>query len=73
MYSCLPPLLQIALRRMVFLVLKELAKVSEDVIIAIAILVKDITNSQIDIYRANAIRVISRIIDVRHLLLGFIL
>jgi coatomer subunit gamma len=47
---------------MVYLVLKDLAAVSEDVIIAIAILTKDIA-SNVDVYRANAIRVISRIID----------
>jgi len=50
---------------MVYLVLKELAKMSEDVIIAIAILTKDITTAATEIYRANAIRVISRITDVR--------
>lgn len=51
-----------SLRRMVYLVLKELSKLSEDVIIAVAILTKDITSSN-PVFRANAIRVISRIID----------
>lgn len=47
---------------MVYIVLKELSKISEDVIIAVSILTKDITSSN-PVFRANAIRVISRIID----------
>lgn len=47
---------------MVYLVLKDLAAVSDDVIIAIAILTKDIA-SNVDVFRSNAIRVISRITD----------
>jgi coatomer protein complex subunit gamma len=47
---------------MVYLVLKELAKLSEDLIIAIAILTKD-ASAPSEMYRANSIRVISRIID----------
>lgn len=47
---------------MVHLVIKELSKLSEDTIIAVAILTKDITND-CNISKANAIRAISRIID----------
>ncbi len=49
---------------MVYLVLKELTAVAQDVIIAISILVKDM-NSEQDIQKANAIRVLCRITDVR--------
>eukprot|EP01130_Rhizamoeba_saxonica_P002326 TRINITY_DN12152_c0_g1_i1.p1 TRINITY_DN12152_c0_g1~~TRINITY_DN12152_c0_g1_i1.p1 ORF type:complete len:860 (+),score=186.03 TRINITY_DN12152_c0_g1_i1:42-2621(+) len=52
----------VALRRMMYLLLKELIPIAEDTIIAYAILIKDV-NSSVDAYRANAIRVISGIID----------
>jgi len=52
----------IPLRRMVFLVLKELMTMSDDVIIVMSSLTKDI-NSKTDIYRANAIRVLCGITD----------
>lgn len=60
----LTPSPQLSLRRMVYLVLKELTAVAQDVIIAISILVKDM-NSEQDIQKANAIRVLCRITDVR--------
>lgn len=52
----------IPLRRMVYLVLKELMQHSEHVIIVVQSLTKDM-NSRVDIYRANAIRVLCRITD----------
>lgn len=47
---------------MVYVVLKELAKISDDVLIAIAILSKDMV-SDLETFRANSIRVISRVVD----------
>jgi len=52
----------VALRRMVHLLLKELAPKAEDTIIAFATLIKDV-NSDVELNRANAIRVISGIMD----------
>ncbi|PRP84210.1 hypothetical protein PROFUN_08410 [Planoprotostelium fungivorum] len=52
----------IPLRRMVYLVLKALIPMSDDVIIVIASLTKDI-NSKNDLYKANAIRVLTQITD----------
>lgn len=52
----------VPLRRMVYVVLKELAKISDDVLIAIAILSKDMV-SELEPFRANSIRVISRVVD----------
>jgi len=49
----------IVLRRMTYLVLKELIPFSEDVIIVISSLTKDMNNPS-DIYRANSIRVLCR-------------
>ena len=40
-----------------------MTKISRDTIIAFAILVKDL-NSNVELYKANALRVISSIIDV---------
>lgn len=51
-----------ALRRMMYLLLKELSPLAQDTIIAFAILIKDVT-SDTDMYQANAIRVISGIMD----------
>lgn len=61
-----PPLAQPHLRRMVYLFLKEVAEStsSEEIIIVVASLTKDI-NSPEDLYRGNAIRVLAKIIDVR--------
>lgn len=56
---------QIALRRMTYLVLKELTPMAQDVIIAISILIKDISSNQ-ETFKANAIRVLCRITDVRY-------
>jgi coatomer protein complex subunit gamma len=52
----------IPLRRMVYLTLKELTGLAESVIIVVASLTKDM-NSKIDVYRANAIRVLCKIAD----------
>eukprot|EP01129_Flabellula_baltica_P010217 TRINITY_DN4296_c0_g1_i1.p1 TRINITY_DN4296_c0_g1~~TRINITY_DN4296_c0_g1_i1.p1 ORF type:complete len:869 (+),score=206.91 TRINITY_DN4296_c0_g1_i1:46-2652(+) len=52
----------VKLRRMTYLMLRELTKVSRDTIIAFAILVKDL-NSNVELYKSNALRVISSIID----------
>lgn len=53
---------EIVLRRMVYLVLKELSPMAEDVIIVSHSLMKDM-NSNIDIYRANSIRVLCKILQ----------
>ena len=50
------------LRRMVYLIIKEIRPTSDEVIIVTSSLMKDI-NSKIDLYRANAIRVLCSIID----------
>lgn len=52
----------LVLRRMVYLIIKELSPSSDEVIIVTSSLMKDM-NSKTDMYRANAIRVLSRIID----------
>ena len=49
------------LRRLVFLTLKELTPMAEDVIIVISSLTKDM-NSPIEVYRSNAIRVLCKIL-----------
>uniref|UniRef100_A0A7S3LLT2 Coatomer subunit gamma n=1 Tax=Aplanochytrium stocchinoi TaxID=215587 RepID=A0A7S3LLT2_9STRA len=56
------------LRRMTYLFLKEVAEStdSEDIIIVISSLTKDM-NSSVDLYRANAIRVLCKIIDAQML------
>lgn len=54
----------VPLRRMVYLTLKELLPLAEDTIMVIASLTKDM-NSQIELYRSNALRVFSRIADVQ--------
>jgi len=51
------------LRRMIYLVMKELNPSAEEVIIVTATLTKDM-NSKQDLYRANAIRVLSKIISM---------
>eukprot|EP00252_Welwitschia_mirabilis_P027999 TRINITY_DN98_c0_g2_i1.p1 TRINITY_DN98_c0_g2~~TRINITY_DN98_c0_g2_i1.p1 ORF type:complete len:890 (+),score=165.23 TRINITY_DN98_c0_g2_i1:103-2772(+) len=50
------------LRRMVYLIIKELSPSADEVIIVTSSLMKDM-NSKTDMYRANAIRVLCRIID----------
>lgn len=52
----------IPLRRMVYLVLKELTPMSDDVIIVMSSLTKDM-NSKVDLYKANAVRVLTGITD----------
>ncbi|KAI6677768.1 hypothetical protein NL676_038564 [Syzygium grande] len=52
----------IGLRRMVYLMIKELSPSADEVIIVTSSLMKDM-NSKTDMYRANAIRVLCRIID----------
>ncbi|KAL6531839.1 hypothetical protein OROMI_028202 [Orobanche minor] len=50
------------LRRMVYLMIKELSPCADEVIIVTSSLMKDM-NSRTDMYRANAIRVLCRITD----------
>ncbi|XP_072990665.1 coatomer subunit gamma-2 [Typha latifolia] len=50
------------LRRMVYLMIKEISPSSDEVIIVTSSLMKDM-NSKTDMYRANAIRVLCRITD----------
>ncbi|KAH1252131.1 Coatomer subunit gamma [Glycine max] len=50
------------LRRMVYLMIKEISPSADEVIIVTSSLMKDM-NSKIDMYRANAIRVLCRITD----------
>ncbi|CAH8320237.1 unnamed protein product [Eruca vesicaria subsp. sativa] len=50
------------LRRMVYLIIKELSPSSDEVFIVTSSLMKDM-NSKTDMYRANAIRVLCRIIE----------
>eukprot|EP00246_Nothoceros_aenigmaticus_P011193 TRINITY_DN2969_c0_g2_i1.p1 TRINITY_DN2969_c0_g2~~TRINITY_DN2969_c0_g2_i1.p1 ORF type:complete len:897 (-),score=212.89 TRINITY_DN2969_c0_g2_i1:1516-4206(-) len=52
----------IGLRRMVYLMIKEISPSADEVIIVTSSLMKDM-NSKTDLYRANAIRVLCRITD----------
>ncbi|XP_068320758.1 coatomer subunit gamma-like isoform X1 [Pyrus communis] len=52
----------IGLRRMVYLIIKELSPSADEVIIVTSSLMKDM-NSKTDMYRANAIRVLCQITD----------
>ncbi|WOH04633.1 hypothetical protein DCAR_0624044 [Daucus carota subsp. sativus] len=52
----------LVLRRMVYLMIKELSPSADEVIIVTSSLMKDM-NSKTDMYRANAIRVLCRITD----------
>ncbi|KAG0595341.1 hypothetical protein M758_UG158900 [Ceratodon purpureus] len=52
----------IGLRRMIYLMIKEISPSSDEVIIVTSSLMKDM-NSKTDLYRANAIRVLCRITD----------
>ena len=49
---------------MVYLVIKELSSVAEDVIMVTSSIMKDIQPNLEVIYRPNAIRALARIIDV---------
>ncbi|CAG8566045.1 9819_t:CDS:10 [Ambispora gerdemannii] len=53
----------IALRQMVYLVIKELSTIAEDVIMVTSSLMKDMQPKSEVIYRANAIRALCKIID----------
>ena len=50
---------------MVYLVIKELSKIAEDVIMVTSSIMKDMQPNLEVIYRPNAIRALARIIDVR--------
>lgn len=50
---------------MMYLVIKELSGIAEDVIMVTQSLIKDIQSKQETIYRANAIRALCLITDVR--------
>ncbi|EGC39052.1 hypothetical protein DICPUDRAFT_45443 [Dictyostelium purpureum] len=52
----------IPLRRLMYLLLKELSSISDDAIIVISSLTKDMTH-KIELYRANAIRILCKITD----------
>ncbi|CAM6082467.1 unnamed protein product [Calypogeia fissa] len=52
----------IGLRRMVYLIIKEISPSNDEVIIVTSSLMKDM-NSKTDLYRANAIRVLCKITD----------
>ncbi len=49
---------------MVYLTIKELSTIAEDVIMVTSSLVKDINSTSETIYRANAIRALCKITDV---------
>lgn len=49
-------------RRLIYMAIKELATQQEQVIIVTSCLMKDM-NGKVDLYRANAIRVLARIVD----------
>ncbi|KAL6622139.1 Coatomer, gamma subunit [Neocallimastix californiae] len=53
----------IPLRQMVYLTIKELSSIAEDVIMVTSSLVKDINSTSETIYRANAIRALCKITD----------
>ena len=54
-----------SLRQMVYLVIKELSNTAEDVIMVTSSIMKDTAVGSDVLYRANAIRTLCRIIDVR--------
>ena len=53
----------VTLRRLVYLAIKEMAKIADDVIIVTSSLTKDMTGKE-DQYRASAIRALISVIDV---------
>ena len=55
---------QSGLRQMVYLVIKELSTIAEDVIMVTSSIMKDMQSNHEVIYRPNAIRALARIIDV---------
>jgi coatomer protein complex subunit gamma len=52
------------LRRMVYLCIKDICPGSDEVIIVTSSLMKDM-NSKVDLYRANAVRVLCQIVDAQ--------
>jgi coatomer protein complex subunit gamma len=56
--------IQAALRQMVYLVIKELSTIAEDVIMVTSSIMKDMQPNLEVVYRPNAIRALARIIDV---------
>ncbi|ODO05191.1 coatomer subunit gamma [Cryptococcus wingfieldii CBS 7118] len=54
-----------ALRQMVYLVIKELSKIAEDVIMVTSSIMKDMQPNLEVVYRPNAIRALARIIDAQ--------
>lgn len=54
-----------SLRQMVYLIMKEIAGNSQDVIMSTSIIMKDTSVGSDVLYRPNAIRALCRIIDVR--------
>lgn len=60
-------LFQVTLRRMVYLVIKEMSTIAEDVIIVTSSLTKDMTGKE-DQFRGPAIRALCKITDVSSLL-----
>lgn len=53
----------VTLRRLVYLAIKEMSKIADDVIIVTSSLTKDMTGKE-DQYRASAIRALCSVIDV---------
>ena len=51
------------LRRIVDLCIKDICPGADEVIIVTSSLMKDMTNSDVELYRSNAIRVLAKIID----------
>ena len=58
---------QVALRQMVYIVIKELSTIAEDVIMVTSSIMKDMQSNLDVVYRPNAIRALARIIDVSRL------
>lgn len=56
---------QTALRQMVYLAVKELSSLADDVIMVTSSIMKDMQPNLEVIYRPNAIRALCRVIDVR--------
>jgi coatomer protein complex subunit gamma len=52
------------LRRMVYLVIKELAGMANDVIMVTSSLTQDISGKSDNVHRANALRTLCKIIEV---------
>ena len=55
---------QPALRQMVYLAIKELCPLADDTIMVTASIMKDMQPNMEVIYRPNAIRALSRVVDV---------